>query len=82
TIAQVGVYHDERVPVALTGLLNEEVSIETINGRRESDWRRTLAMAPSVDLSSVVGPAFDMSDYEAGFEAEADRDGVKVVLHP
>ncbi|GGM59709.1 threonine dehydrogenase-like Zn-dependent dehydrogenase [Halarchaeum rubridurum] len=81
-IAQVGVFHDERVPVGLTGLLNEEVSIETVNGRRQSDWRRTLALAADLDLSRVVGPAFDMADYEAGFAAEAERAGVKVVLNP
>ncbi|WP_229772767.1 zinc-dependent alcohol dehydrogenase [Halarchaeum nitratireducens] len=81
-IVQVGVFHDDRVSVALTALLNDEVSIRTVNGRRQSDWRRALALSESVDLSPVVGPAFDMADYEAGFAAEAERAGVKVVLNP
>ncbi|MFA1612502.1 zinc-dependent alcohol dehydrogenase [Halobellus rubicundus] len=81
-IVQIGVYHDDRVPVDLTGLLNEEVSIQTINGRREADWRRTLALAQSVDLTPVVGPAFELTDYESGFTAEADREGIKIVLNP
>ena len=82
-IAQIGVYHGaERVPVDLTGLLNAGVSIQTVNGRREADWRRALAMAPHVDLDPVVGPSFGMEDYEAAFAAERNREGVKVLLNP
>lgn len=82
-LVQIGVYHGaERVPVDVNGLVTEEVSIQTVNARRDSDWRRTLAIAPSVDLSPVVGPAFEMVDYEEGFRAEADRAGVKIVFHP
>jgi len=82
-LVQIGVYHGaERVPVDLNGFVNEEISVHTVNARRESDWRRTLAIAPSVDLSPVVGPAFAMTDYEDGFDAEAERAGVKIVLHP
>ncbi|WP_238993886.1 MDR/zinc-dependent alcohol dehydrogenase-like family protein [Halobellus captivus] len=80
-LVQIGVYHGtERVPVALNGLVNEEISIQTVNARRESDWCRTLDIAPSVDLAPVVGPAFEMADYEDAFEAE--RAGVKIVLNP
>ena len=82
-LVQIGVYHgSERVPIDVNGLVNEEISVQTVNARRESDWRRTLAIAPSVDLSPVVGPAFDMINYEDGFGAEAERAGVKIVLHP
>jgi len=82
-LVQIGVYHgSERVPIDMNSLVNEEIAVQTINARRESDWRRTLAMAPSVDLSPVVGPAFPMADYEDGFTAEAERAGVKIVLHP
>lgn len=82
-LVQIGVYHDaERVSVDLNGLVNEEIAVVPINARRQSDWRRTLAVAPSIDLSPVVGPAFDMTAYEAGFRAEAERTGVKVILHP
>jgi len=82
-IVQIGVYHGaDRVSVDLNGLLNGNVSIETVNGRRESDWRRTLALAPNVDLSPVVGPSFEMTDFEAAFAAEQNREGVKVLLNP
>ncbi|WP_197052335.1 zinc-dependent alcohol dehydrogenase [Halobellus rufus] len=82
-LVQIGVYHgSDRVSVDLNGFVNEEVSVQTVNARRESDWRRTLAIAPSVDLSAVVGPAFEMTEYEDAFAAEADRAGVKIVLHP
>ncbi|MFA1611005.1 zinc-dependent alcohol dehydrogenase [Halobellus rubicundus] len=82
-LVQIGVYHGaDRVPVDLNGLVNEEIAVRTVNARRATDWHRTLSIAPSVDLAPVVGPAFDLTDYEAAFEAEADRAGVKVVLHP
>jgi threonine dehydrogenase-like Zn-dependent dehydrogenase len=82
-LVQIGVYHGaNRVPVDLNEFVNEEISVRPINARRESDWRRTLAIASSIDLSPVVGPAFEMSDYESAFAAEADRAGVKVVLRP
>lgn len=82
-LVQIGVYHGaDRVSVDLNGMVNEEISVLPINARREADWRRTLAVAPSIDLSPVVGPAFEMTDYEAGFRAEAERAGVKIVLHP
>ncbi|MDJ1434391.1 alcohol dehydrogenase catalytic domain-containing protein [Halostagnicola sp. A-GB9-2] len=82
-LVQIGVYHGaERVPFGFNDLLKEEISVQTVNARRESDWRRTLAIAPAIDLSPVVGPRFEMSDFEAAFAAEADRQGVKIVLHP
>ncbi|WP_336022654.1 zinc-dependent alcohol dehydrogenase [Halobellus salinisoli] len=82
-LIQIGAYHGaDRVSVDFSKFLTDEISIQSVNARRESDWRRTLAIAPSVDLSPVVGPAFDMENYEAGFAAEANREGIKIILRP
>ncbi|MFC7318705.1 zinc-dependent alcohol dehydrogenase [Halomarina halobia] len=82
-IVQIGIFHGaETVPVDLTRLVRRGVSVTTVYGRRDSSWRRAIAIAEGVDLSPALGPAFPLADYEAAFEATRQRKGVKITLHP
>ncbi|SFS92029.1 zinc-dependent alcohol dehydrogenase [Halostagnicola kamekurae] len=82
-IIQIGVYHGkDAVPVNLNHLLNNGISIETIFGRKESSWHRAIAIAEQIDLSPVVGPSYDLEDFEEAFAAENNRVGIKITLNP
>ncbi|MEF8789059.1 MAG: alcohol dehydrogenase catalytic domain-containing protein [Haloarculaceae archaeon] len=82
-IVQIGIFHGEdAVPVDLNHLVRSGITYETVYGRRDSSWRRAIALATETDLSPVVGPTFEMADYERAFEAVRDREGIKVTLHP
>lgn len=82
-IVQVGVFHDNRtVDVDLNRLVRRGVDVTTVYGRRDSSWRRAREIATRIDCSPVVGPAFDMAEYERGFDAVREREGIKVTLHP
>lgn len=85
-IVQIGVFHDAEadgaVPVDLNHLVRHGISLLPIYARRDSSWRRAIAMAEDTDLSPVVGPSFEMDDYEQAFAAVRDREGIKVTVHP
>lgn len=82
-LVQIGLFHGhETIPVDLTRLTRLGVSVTTVYGRRDSSWRRAIAIADRVDLSPAIGPSFDLMDYEAAFEAVRNRAGVKITLHP
>lgn len=82
-VVQIGLFHDvDAVPVDLDHLVRSEIDLRTVYARRNASWRRAIAIAEDVDLSPVVGPAFDFEDYEAGFDAVRERSGIKVTLHP
>jgi len=82
-IVQIGIFHGEDAPsLAVNRLVRSETDLRTVYGRRDSSWRRAIAIANEVDLSPVVGPTFGFDDYEAGFEAVREREGIKVTLHP
>lgn len=82
-IVQIGIFHDaDTVPVDLNHLVRSGITYETVYGRRDSSWRRAIAVATGTDLSPVVGPSFEMEDYERAFEAVRNREGIKVTLHP
>ena len=82
-IVQIGLFHDaETVPIDLNHLVRSGIAYETVYGRRDSSWRRAIALATEIDLSPVIGPTFEMDDYERAFEAVRNREGIKVTLHP
>lgn len=82
-IVQIGIFHDsEAVPVDLTRLVRRGVSITTVYGRRDSSWRRAIAIAERTDLSPALGPAFPLTEYEDAFDAARNREGIKITLHP
>ncbi|MFA1612506.1 zinc-dependent alcohol dehydrogenase [Halobellus rubicundus] len=82
-IIQIGVYHNkDTVPINVNYLLNNGISIKTVFGRKESSWHRAISIAEQTDLSPVVGPSFDLEEYEKAFAAENNREGVKVTLNP
>lgn len=82
-IVQIGIFHGaDAVSADLNHLVRSEIDLRTVYGRRDSSWRRAIAIAENVDLSPVVGPAFEFDDYEAGFDAVREREGIKVTLHP
>jgi len=82
-IVQIGLFHGhESVAVDLTGLARAGVSIRPVYGRRDSTWRRAVALADRVDLSPAVGPAFDVAEHADAFAAADERQGIKVTLHP
>lgn len=82
-IVQIGLFHGhESVAVDLTGLVRAGVTIRPVYGRRDSTWRRAIALADRVDLSPAVGPAFALNDYADAFAAADERRGIKVTLHP
>lgn len=82
-IVQIGIFHDsDEVPVDINHLVRAGITYETVYGRRDSSWRRAIALAMNTDLSPVIGPTFEMAEYEQAFEAVRKRDGIKVTLHP
>lgn len=82
-IVQVGVFHsDETVAVDLNHLVRNGIDLQTVYGRSDSSWRRACDIARQIDCSPIVGPAFDMAEFEKGFDAVRDREGIKVTLHP
>ncbi len=82
-IVQIGIFHGtETVPVELTRLVRRGVSITSVYGRRDTSWRRAIAIAEKTDLSPALGPAFPLADYEDAFDATRAREGIKVTLHP
>lgn len=82
-IVQIGLFHGSNtVPVDVNYLVRNGISLETVYARRDSSWRRAIAIARGTDLSPVVGPAFEMDDFERAFDAVRNRDGIKVTLHP
>ncbi|SER39005.1 zinc-dependent alcohol dehydrogenase [Natrinema salaciae] len=82
-IVQIGIFHGaETVPVDLTRLVRRGVSITTVYGRRDSSWRRAIAIAADTDLSPALGPSFPLADYADAFEATRRREGIKITLHP
>lgn len=82
-IVQIGLFHGrDAVPVDLNHLVDNGISYRPIRARRDSSWRRAIAIARATDLSPIVGPTFEMADYEAAFAAARNRDGVKITLHP
>ncbi|WP_226007875.1 zinc-dependent alcohol dehydrogenase [Natrinema salinisoli] len=82
-LVQIGIFHGaETVPVDLTRLVRRGVSITTVYGRRDSSWRRAIAIAADTDLSPALGPSFPLEDYEEAFEATRQREGIKITLRP
>lgn len=82
-IVQVGVFHgEETVPVDLNRLVQNGIDIRTVFGRTDASWRRAREIATRIDCSPIVGPSFDLTSFEAGFDAVRNRDGIKVTLHP
>ncbi|MDF9746190.1 zinc-dependent alcohol dehydrogenase [Natrinema salsiterrestre] len=82
-IVQIGIFHGaETVPVDLTRLVRRGVSITTVYGRRDSSWRRAIAIAGDTDLSPALGPSYPLEDYEDAFEATRQREGIKITLRP
>lgn len=82
-IVQIGVFHGDRtVPVDMNALVTDGIDLTTVYGRTDSSWRRAIAIAHEIDCSPAVGPAFDMDEYEKGFDAVRNREGIKVTLHP
>ena len=82
-IIQIGIFHgSETVPVDLTRLVRRGVSITTVYGRRDSSWRRAIAIAENTDLSPALGPSFPLAEYERAFDATRRREGIKIMLHP
>jgi len=82
-IVQVGVFHGDRtVDVDLNRLVRNGIDVRTVYGRSDSSWRRAREIATRVDCSPIVGPAFDVNEYERGFDAVREREGIKVTLHP
>jgi len=82
-IVQIGIYHGHAtVPADLNQFVRKSLRFTPVYGRRDSSWRRALAVAERTDLSPAIGPSFPLSEYEKGFEAVRERRGVKVTLHP
>lgn len=82
-IVQIGVFHGDRtVAVDVNALVRNGIDLTTVYGRTDSSWRRALAIAREIDCSPAVGPSFGMDEYEKGFDAVRDREGIKVTLHP
>lgn len=82
-IVQIGLFHGEdAVPVDLNHLVRSGITLETVYARRDSSWRRAISLALEMDLAPVIGPTFELSDYERAFEAARNREGIKVTLHP
>lgn len=82
-IIQIGIYHGhETVPARFNQFVRKSIRITPVYGRRDSSWRRATAIAEGTDLSPAIGPSFPLSEYEAGFEAVREREGIKVTLHP
>ena len=82
-LVQIGIYHgDGTVPVDLTRFVRRGVSVTTVYGRRDSSWRRAIAIGKNTDLSPAIGPSFPLSEYEAGFDAARNREGIKITLTP
>ncbi len=82
-LVQIGIYHGEgAVPIDLTRLVRRGVSVTTVYGRRDSSWRRAIAIGENADLSPAIGPSFPLSDYKAAFDAARQREGIKITLSP
>ena len=82
-IVQIGIFHGaEAVPVELTNLVRREVSLVPVYGRRDSSWRRAIAIAEGADLSPALGPAFPLEEFDDAFDAARNREGIKITLHP
>jgi len=82
-IVQIGIFHgEETVPVDLTHLVRRGVSVTTVYGRRDSSWRRAIAIAENTDLSPALGPSFPLEEYEDAFKATRERAGIKITLRP
>lgn len=82
-IVQIGVFHSDRtVPVDVNALVRDGIDLTTVYGRTDSSWRRAIAIAGEVDCTPAVGPSFELDEFEKGFDAVRDRDGIKVTLHP
>ncbi len=82
-IVQIGIFHGaETVPADLTRLVRRGVSVTTVYGRRDSSWRRAIAIAENTDLSPALGPSFPLEAYEDAFEAARQRAGIKITLQP
>lgn len=81
-IIQIGVFHGEdTVDVDVNHLITNGNTYRPILARRDSSWRRAIAIAGLTDLDPIVGPAFDFEEYEDAFAAVRNRDGVKVTLN-
>lgn len=82
-IVQLGLFHgQDSVPVDLNSLVSAGVDFQTTRSRRDSSWRRAIAISRDVDLSPIVGPCFDFGEFDAAFTAKRQREGVKIVLNP
>lgn len=80
-IIQIGAFHDDdKVPVDVTELIDQNIGLRPIRARRDSSWRRAISVAADSDLSPIIGPSFPLSEYQAAFDAVRNREGVKVLL--
>lgn len=82
-IIQIGVYHEpDMLSPDLNQLIRSEIDWKTVYGRKDSSWRRAMAIVKDEDLSPVIRPTFDFEEYESAFDAVLGREGIKVTLHP
>jgi len=82
-IVQLGLFHNSgSVSLDVDQLTLSKKSLQTTRGRTHTAWRRTINISKEMDLSPIIGPAFDLSDYEKAFQAVKNREGIKIPLHP
>lgn len=82
-IIQIGVFHGQSsIPFDANRLIRSGIDYRPIRSRRDSTWRRAIAIANNTDLSPLIGPTFDLENHEEAFKATRNREGVKITLHP
>lgn len=80
---QLGLF-GKKVPVDLDALVVKEIALSGSMSHTRNAWKRGLALVGEgkIRLAPLIGPVYDLADWEKGFRDFEERRGIKILLRP
>jgi L-iditol 2-dehydrogenase len=81
-IIVVGVPPENRVEIPLLTLIDNEISLIPIRGRRHTSWVRAISLIDKLNVSPIIGTEVKLDDIDEGFKKVINREAIKVIVKP
>ncbi|WP_430790508.1 zinc-binding dehydrogenase [Virgibacillus flavescens] len=82
--AQVGIFAKSEIPFDLEKIIQKEISIFGSRSQKPADWEPSLELMNngSVNAKAMVTHEFDITQWEAAYQAIKSGEAIKVLLTP